>query len=71
MTVDPTEKSIIDLAQKYSKRFTKKLFKDFLLGRYSHEIRQAYWYRAKGFGILKKWNPDDVQEAIRVLQRGL
>jgi ATP-dependent DNA helicase RecQ len=70
MEKDPVEDFILELVQRYRKRFTTRLLKDFLLGRYSKEIRQGYWFRAYGFGYLSGWYPDDVKELINGMEFG-
>ncbi|MBF9016999.1 MULTISPECIES: RecQ family ATP-dependent DNA helicase [unclassified Oceanispirochaeta] len=64
MIKDPVEDLVTEIVQRYRKRFTSRLLRDFLLGRNSREIRQGYWFRAYGFGSLNDWNPDDVKEVI-------
>lgn len=69
---DPVEELIIEIVKKHKKRFTTKQLSDFLLGRYSHEIRQGYWHRAVGFGCMDRVDPDDVKEIIQgMLNKGL
>ena len=61
---DPYESYFLSIVGMYRKRFTRSLLKEFLLGRYSTEIRASRYHRSPGFGELGDWNPDDVEECI-------
>ena len=40
---------------------------NFILGRYSQEIRQGMYHKSPGFGSLNNWDWDDVKESIQGL----
>jgi hypothetical protein len=64
---DPVEDLIIEIIGIFRKHFTPKMLANFLLGRYSREIRQGRYDRSSGFGSLSSWNPDDVKDTIHGL----
>jgi ATP-dependent DNA helicase RecQ len=67
ITVDPTEDAIKKIVRFYRKRFSTRMLKDFLLGRYSREIQQGRYQHSPGFSLLKDWDTDDVNDLIKAL----
>jgi len=64
---DPQEESILDIVKKFRRHFSPRILADFLLGRYSPEIREGCYYRVPEFAIFQDMDRDDIKDLIRAL----
>lgn len=68
ITEDPDKKKMEEFLSRYKKLLEPGQYRNFLTGRYSRNLVEGRFHKSRGFGCLKDWNPDDINEALKALE---